>query len=108
MEQNVFDAAVERINRIFDDFQNIVVSFSGGKDSTVVLELTIAIARQRNRLPVKVLFIDQEVEWQHTIDYVRRVMSRPEVEPIWLQMPIKLFNATSHTDDWLWCWFWSK
>lgn len=104
MEENVFDAAIKRINRIFDDFENIVVSFSGGKDSTVCLELCLAVARQRNRLPLKVLFIDQEIEWQHTIDYVRRVMSRPDVEPIWLQMPMKIFNATSHDDEWLWCW----
>lgn len=104
MNENVYSSAVKRINRIFDDFKNVVVSFSGGKDSTVCLELCLAIARQRNRLPLKVMFIDQEVEWQHTIDYVKRVMYRKDVEPIWLQMPIQLFNATSHSDEWLWCW----
>lgn len=104
LKDNVYEAAIKRIERIFDEFENIVVSFSGGKDSTVVLELALEVARRRNRLPLKVFFIDQEAEWQHTIDYVKYVMYRPEVEPLWLQCPIKLFNATSHETDFLNCW----
>ena len=104
MEENVFDATIKRINRIFDEFNNVCVNFSGGKDSTVCLELCLAIARQRGRLPLNVMFIDQEIEWEHTIEYMRRVMYRKEVNPIWLQMPIKIFNATNHDEEWLWCW----
>ena len=104
MNENVYEAAINRFNRIFDEFKNVCVNFSGGKDSTVCLEIAYAIAKQRNRLPLNVMFIDQEIEWEHTIDYARRVMNRPGIRPIWLQMPMKIFNATNHDEEWLWCW----
>lgn len=101
---NVLDAALDRIRWLFDEFPDLIVNFSGGKDSTVLLELSLRVAREKGRLPLRVMFIDQEAEWQHVIDYTRRVMDRPEVEPWWFQMPIRLFNATSHTEHWLKCW----
>lgn len=104
LNKSVLEAARERIAFIFDEFEDVVVGYSGGKDSTVVFELTLEEARRRNRLPLKVLFIDQEAEWQATIEQVRQVMSRPEVEPFWLQVPIRLFNATSTQEEWLLCW----
>lgn len=104
METNVYEEAKKRISRIFDEFEEIVIGFSGGKDSTVVFNLALEEAKRRNRTPLKVLFIDQEAEWQHTIDYVKSVMYRKDVEPLWLQIEIKLFNATSHSKEWLYCW----
>lgn len=104
LNQNVFEAALDRIRRLYDEFPNIVVSSSGGKDSTVILELAIMVAKEKGRLPVKAMFIDQEAEWQATIDYMRYVNARPEVELDWLQIPIKLFNATSPMNPWLYCW----
>lgn len=102
--ENVFDAALNRIRWLYDEFENIIVNFSGGKDSTIVLNLTLIVARERDRLPVKVMFIDQEAEWQAAIDYIRSIMSRVDVEPHWLQMPIKISNSTSDKSDWLMCW----
>ena len=32
-KQNVYDASIERIDFIFDNFERIYISFSGGKDS---------------------------------------------------------------------------
>ena len=77
---------------------------SGGKDSTAVMELALEVARKLNRLPLDVMFIDQEAEWQHTIDYMSEVMHRKEIRPHWLQVPIKETNASNHTDQYLYCW----
>jgi len=103
-KQNVFDAALDRIRWLFDEFPNIIVSISGGKDSTVVFHLALQVAREKNRLPLKVLWLDQEAEWQATVDAVRAIMEHPDVQPFWYQMPIRLFNATSTIDHWLDCW----
>lgn len=104
LAQNVFDAALDRIRYLFDEFPNVVVNISGGKDSTVVLNLALMVAEEKHRLPLKVMFIDQEAEWQTVIDHIRVVMSDPRIEPIWLQIPIKIFNATSTIEPWLYCW----
>ena len=103
-KQNVYDAALDRMRWLFDEFPNVIVGVSGGKDSTVVYNLALIVAREKNRLPLKCLFLDQEAEWQATIDTIRDIMENPEVEPYWFQMPLKLFNATSTTEHWLMCW----
>jgi len=50
------------------------------------------------------MWIDQEAEWQSTVDQVKYHMYHPDVEPYWFQIPIRLFNATSRIDHWLHCW----
>lgn len=103
LKQNVLEAALDRIRWLFDEFDNLVVNFSGGKDSTVVLNLALQVAEEKDRLPLPVMFVNQEAEWQTVTDYVREVFADPRVKPIWVQCPIKIFNATSTTDPWLTC-----
>lgn len=103
-KQNVYEAALERMRLLFDEFENVVLSFSGGKDSVVVFHLALKVAKEKGRLPLRVLFIDQEGEWNETIDMVKKVMYMPEVEPLWIQMPFKLENATSHSEEFLMIW----
>lgn len=104
-KNNVYDEAKKRIAFLFDEFETIVVGMSGGKDSTVVYNLCLEEAEKRGRLPLSVLWIDQEAEWQGTVDYVKSIMYNEKVKPYWLQCPIRLFNATSHKgDNWLNCW----
>lgn len=104
LNDNVLEAARKRVRWVFSEFSNVVVSISGGKDSTVVFELALEAARELGRLPLRVMFLDQEAEWQATIDAVRLIMEHPDVQPYWLQVPFRLFNATSVEEHWLNCW----
>lgn len=104
LNENVWDAALKRFRWLFDEFENIIVNVSGGKDSTVCLNLALMVAEEKGRLPLKVSFIDQEAEWQTVIDHMRQIMADPRVEPHWLQVPIRIFNATSTIEPWLNCW----
>lgn len=46
LDKNVLDAARERIEFTFDNFNKVYVSFSGGKDSTVMLHLIMDEAKK--------------------------------------------------------------
>lgn len=93
---NVLDAARERISWTFDNFPRIYVSFSGGKDSTVMLHLVMdeAIKRGRN---VGVLFVDLEGQYKLTIDHIQDMydLYSDYTEPYWIALPIHLRNAVS-------------
>lgn len=104
LKDNVIEAAKKRIAWILDEFPNVVVTTSGGKDSICNFHLLMEVARKKNRLPVNVLFIDQEIEWDGSIDIIRAQMEHPDVNPMWMQIPFRLFNSTSKTDHWLYCW----
>lgn len=103
-KENVLEAALDRIRDLYEMFDNIVVSFSGGKDSTVILNLCLQVAREKKRLPLPVMFIDQECEWQSTIDYVKKVMYDKDVKPYWYQMPMVITNNASSTSRYHYCW----
>jgi predicted phosphoadenosine phosphosulfate sulfurtransferase len=104
LDDNVYEAATKRIEWLFSEFPNVYVCYSGGKDSTVSLQLTIEVAERIGRLPVRMMFIDQEAEFQATIDHIREVVADPRVEPYWLQIPMRIFNATSDREEWLMTW----
>ncbi|EEU2032086.1 phosphoadenosine phosphosulfate reductase family protein, partial [Escherichia coli] len=59
---DVFDAAMERIEWVFDTFSSVCLSFSGGKDSTVLFHLMANIARRKKRR-FSVLFVDWEAQY---------------------------------------------
>jgi predicted phosphoadenosine phosphosulfate sulfurtransferase len=102
--KNVLTEAENRINRLFDDFENVVVGFSGGKDSTICLNLALNIAEKRNRLPLKVLWIDQEAEWQGTADYCEEVFKDKRIEPMWFQIPMTWYNNVSSHSKYIHIW----
>ena len=45
-KKNVYDAVQERFHYLFHEFDNIYVSFSGGKDSGVLLNLLLDFKRK--------------------------------------------------------------
>lgn len=97
-------AATERMKWIFDTFQNVVVSISGGKDSTVLFDLAQKEAKSRGR-NVTAFFLDQEAEYRSTIEHIRDLMTLGDhVIPMWFQVPIYMTNATSYEQDMLHAW----
>lgn len=100
---NVLEAVIKRISFLFDNYDNIQLAFSGGKDSTVLFHLVNAEAKKRNRKFI-LYFQDQEAEYQGTIDFVEWAMSQPNVIPQWYQVPIFMTNAASHEQLFLWAW----
>lgn len=104
LQQNVYEAGLDRIRYVFNEFDDIIVWVSGGKDSTAIFHMSMTVAKELDRLPLKVAFIDQESEWQSTIDIIRKWMYRPDVIPLWYQIPFKLNNSVSFFHEWLYCW----
>lgn len=102
---NVLDAARERISWTFDTFEKVYVSFSAGKDSTVMLHLVAEEARKRKR-KIGLLLVDLEGQYKFTIDHAENLFDKYSdiVIPYWICLPIALRNAVSvYEPKWI-CW----
>lgn len=102
---SVYQAAKERIAWAFDTFNKIYVSFSGGKDSTVMLHIAMDEAIKRDR-KVGVLFVDLEGQYKLTIDHIKLCYDiySKYIDKYWIALPIKLRNAVSmYEPNWI-CW----
>lgn len=93
---NVLEAAQQRIAWTFDVFPRIYVSFSGGKDSTVMLHLVMDEAVKRGR-KVGVLFVDLEGQYKLTIEHIQTMLAlyAEHIEVYWICLPLALDNAVS-------------
>lgn len=90
-----YDLSIERIDYIFDAFDYVAVSFSGGKDSTVCLNLCLEVAKKKKRLPLHVYTFDEEAIPPQTVEYMERVSQNPDIEFKWYCVPIVHRNACS-------------
>lgn len=88
--KTVYDAAVERIAYCFREFDNVIVSFSGGKDSGVLLNLCYDYAKSNNLLhKLAMVHMDYEAQYQMTTDYVDATFKRlSDIRRFWLCLPI--------------------
>jgi predicted phosphoadenosine phosphosulfate sulfurtransferase len=93
---NVLEESKNRIEYVFDNFDKIYCSFSGGKDSTAMIHLIMEEAKKRNR-KIGVLFIDWECQFEMTIEHVRNIYSMYSdyIIPFWIQLEIMTNNSTS-------------
>ncbi|WP_343672614.1 DUF3440 domain-containing protein [Chitinophaga sp.] len=100
----VYDASIDRLDFIYSNFNKIYIAFSGGKDSGVMLNMAIEVARRHNKLPVHVLIVDLEAQYQKTVEFILRMVSRVEVKAYWVCLPLNLRNAVSqYQPHWI-CW----
>ena len=96
--QNVYDALQERFKLLFEEFDNIFVSFSGGKDSGILLNL--ALDFQQKYYPQKKIGVfhqDFEAQYTATTEYVEATFERVKelVEPYWVCLPMAVRTALS-------------
>ena len=103
--KNVLDAAQERTEFAFDSFKRVYASFSGGKDSTVMLHIAADEARKRGR-KLGVLFVDLEGQYKLTIDHIRACIEKYSdvIDLHWVCLPIHLRNAVSVYQPFWKCW----
>ena len=93
LKQNVYEAYLERMHLVFSEFENIFVSFSGGKDSGLLLNLTLDF---RNKYypgrRIGVFHQDFEAQYTVTTQYVEQTFQRleddPTVELYWVCLPM--------------------
>lgn len=102
---DVLTAARERIAYTFDNFPRIYVSFSGGKDSSVMLHLVMDEAIKRGRR-VGLLIVDLEGQYKITIEHIQQMLDlyADHIEPYWVCLPIALRNAVSQYQPKWTCW----
>jgi len=102
---DVLTEAKARIQFVFDNFERVYVSFSAGKDSTVLLHLTVAEAVRRKR-KIGVLLVDLEGQYTLTIRHARVCFERykDHIELYWVCLPLSLRNATSNFQPQWVCW----
>jgi len=106
---SVLDAAKERISKSFDMFERLYVSFSGGKDSSVMFHLVMDEARKRNR-KVGVLVIDLEAQYSDTVSHITEMVQEYSdwIDLHWFCGELLLRNAVSNFQPRWICWDESK
>lgn len=104
-DTNVLDAAKDRISKAFDDFERVYISFSGGKDSSVMTHLVMEEAIRRGR-KVGLLIIDLEAQYVDTIDHVEVMaeMYKDHIDLHWFCGELLLRNAVSNYEPRWICW----
>lgn len=105
--KNVYEAAVERIAFIFERFPRIYVSFSGGKDSGVMLNLVIDYMRKHGiTKKVGVMILDNEANYEQSLTFMHSLLSKnlDILDVYWCCLPITLpCTVSSYAIDWQ-CW----
>lgn len=104
---NVYDESFKRIDFIFKNFERIYLSFSGGKDSGVMLNLVLQYMRQNNiKEKIGVMIMDNEANYTLSLEFMHRILqdNLDLLDVYWCCLPITLpCTVSSYEIDWK-CW----
>lgn len=96
--KNVYEATNDRIKYIFDNFDHVYVSFSGGKDSGVMLNLCLKYIRDNNLdKKITLMHLDYEAQYEATTNYVAKIEEEFEeyLDILHVCVPFKVTTCTS-------------
>ncbi len=106
-EINVYEASIERLDFIFANFKRIYLSFSGGKDSGVMLNLILDYMKERGiKRKIGVQIMDNEANYEMSMEFMQRMIdnNREYLDVYWCCLPITLpCTVSSYEIDWQ-CW----
>lgn len=106
-DKNVLDALYDRLDFLFKEFENIYVSFSGGKDSSLLLNIVLKF--QKEHYPDKKIGVfhqDFEAQYTVTTEFIERTFKRIEndVYPYWVCLPMATRTALSSYEMYWYPW----
>lgn len=106
-DKNVYQAANERLDYIFKNFPRIYVSFSGGKDSGVMLNLVLDYMR-KNGITRKIglMTLDNEANYEQSLQFMHSIVRKnlDLLDVYWCCLPITLpCTVSQYAVEWQ-CW----
>lgn len=107
LDENVYEMLLKRLNYIFSEFENIYISFSGGKDSSLLLNILMDF--RRKNFPDRTVGIfhqDFEAQYSVTTDYITKTMKKyeDEAELYWVCLPMATRTALSSYEMYWYPW----
>lgn len=104
---NVYDASLERVDFIFKNFNKIYVSFSGGKDSGVMLNLMLKYMKENNiTKKIGLMVLDNEANYDLSLKFMHEIIQENLhlLDVYWCCLPITLpCTVSSFATEWQ-CW----
>ncbi len=106
---DVYTATQERLHLLFREFENIYISFSGGKDSGLLLNLLLDF-RNKHYPSRRIGVFHQDFEAQYTVttEYVERTFAALEKDPTidlyWVCLPMATRTALSNYEMFWYPW----
>lgn len=103
-DKNVYDSALERTEYILNEFDNVCFSVSGGKDSSVMVQMANDVALRIGK-KFDCMYIDLEGQYKKTIEHIEDLKKLSQIRNFYhIALPLYLRNAVSQLQPKWICW----
>jgi len=104
---DVYEASQERLDFVFNNFDRVYLSFSGGKDSGILLNLVLDYMKKHGvKKKIGIQILDNEANYEYSLEFMRRILddNLEYLDVYWCCMPVTLpCTISAYETDWQ-CW----